>query len=179
MNRSWLQSELKKYQTPYVEEEKYKSRFLDLLFFDNCFERSLQTGHITASVWALTPDYKQVALLHHKKLDRWLQPGGHADGDENVQRVALKELAEETGITDVTLLGDTFFDIDIHAIPARKEVPAHEHYDVRFACVANDPQQLVKNEESNAVDWISLDDLEEKVGHEVSILRMKEKTALL
>lgn len=176
MNREWLRSEVEKYQTDYLEEEKYKGRFLDLLFFDNCFERSLLSGHITASAWVLTSDHKQVALLHHKKLDRWLQPGGHADGDENVQRVALKELEEETGITDVTQIGDSFFDIDIHRIPKRKEVPEHEHFDIRFAFEANKPEQLRKNEESNEVAWIAIDGLEKFVGNDASVLRMKEKT---
>ncbi|SMD38402.1 NUDIX domain-containing protein [Reichenbachiella faecimaris] len=176
MNRSSLRTAIREYVTPFEEEERYKGRFLDLLFFDNCFERSLQSGHITASAWVLTPDYKQVALLHHKKLDRWLQPGGHADGDEQVQRVALKELEEETGITDVFLIGDSFFDIDIHTIPARKEVPEHEHFDIRFAFVANVPDQLKKNEESNEVAWIAIDKLEHFVESDTSVLRMKEKT---
>jgi len=176
MNREWLQSEIEAYQTTYPEEEKYKGRFLDLLFFDNCFERSLLSGHITVSAWVLTPDYKQVALLHHKKLDRWLQPGGHADGDEDVQRVARKELEEETGITDITLITDSFFDIDIHQIPERKGVPKHDHYDIRFAFVANHPDQLKKNEESNEVAWIDIDSLEKYVGDDASVLRMKEKS---
>lgn len=176
MNRDSLLKAIREYETPYSEEEKYKSRFLDLLFFDNCFERSLLTGHITASAWVLTPDFKQVALLHHKKLDRWLQPGGHADGDEHVQRVAHKELEEETGITDVTLIGDSFFDIDIHTIPERKGVPEHDHYDVRFAFVANRPDELRKNDESNEVAWIAIDQLEQMVGTDASVLRMKEKS---
>ncbi|WP_420582563.1 NUDIX hydrolase [Reichenbachiella sp.] len=179
MNREWLRSEIEKYHTPYKEEEKYKGRFLDLLFFDNCFERSLLSGHITASAWVLTSDFNQVALLHHKKLDRWLQPGGHADGDENVKRVALKELQEETGITDVSLIGDSFFDIDIHSIPQRKDVPEHDHYDIRFAFIANKPEQLKKNEESNEVAWIAIDELEQHVGNDTSVLRMKEKTLKL
>lgn len=176
MNREWLRSEIEKYQTTYQEEEKYKGRFLDLLFFDNCFERSLLSGHITASAWALTSDYKQVALLHHKKLNRWLQPGGHADGDENVGQVALKELGEETGIMDVTLIGDSFFDIDIHSIPERKGIPEHDHFDVRFAFVAHSPDQLKKNDESNEVAWIAIDGLEQFIGNDPSVLRMKEKT---
>lgn len=176
MNREWLRSAIEQYQTQYAEEENYKSRFLDLLFFDNCFERSLLAGHITASAWVLTPDYKQVALLHHKKLDRWLQPGGHADGDENVERVARKELEEETGVSDVSLIGSSFFDIDIHKIPARKEVPEHEHFDIRFAFVANNPDQLKKNEESNEVAWIAIDELEQFVGNDTSVIRMKKKT---
>ncbi|MEP2024265.1 MAG: NUDIX hydrolase [Reichenbachiella sp.] len=178
MNRSSLRAAIKEYKTSYVDERMYMSRFLDLLFFDNCFERSLQSGHITASAWVLTPDHKQVALLHHKKLNRWLQPGGHADGDENVHRVALKELEEETGISEVQLIGNSFFDLDIHTIPSHKEVPEHEHFDIRFAFIANNPTQLKKNNESNEVAWIAIGNLEEFVGNDASVIRMKEKTLL-
>ncbi|MEP4094284.1 NUDIX hydrolase [Reichenbachiella sp.] len=178
MNKEWLQLELKDYTSIYEEEANYIGRFLDLLFFDNCFERSLLSGHITASAWVLTPDFKKVALMHHKKLDRWLQPGGHADGDENLRRVALKELKEETGLIDVKSIGDSFFDLDIHTIPARMEVPVHEHFDVRFAFVSNDMSQLIRNAESNEVAWVAIDDLEGLIGDEPSILRMKEKTLL-
>lgn len=179
MDRKWLQSELRKYRTPYAEEEKYIGRFLDLLLFENCFNRSLLSGHITASAWVLTPDHEQVAMLHHRKLNRWLQPGGHADGDENVRQVARKELEEETGITDIMPIESSFFDLDIHFIPARKEVAGHEHYDVRFAFVANDSSQLIKNHESNEVAWVAINDLEKMAGNDLSILRMKEKTLLL
>lgn len=179
MNRQILRKEIELYQTPYIEEDRYKSRFLDLLFFDNCFERSLLEGHITASAWVLTSDFKNVALLHHKKLDRWLQPGGHADGDEDVKRVALKELKEETSLVDVTQIGDSFFDLDIHKIPERKGIPEHDHYDVRFAFIATNPDQLRKNHESNKVDWKCLNELEKFVGNDSSIIRMREKSLMM
>ncbi|WP_245816826.1 MULTISPECIES: NUDIX hydrolase [Reichenbachiella] len=149
---------------------------MDLLSFDNCFERSLSFGHITASAWVLNPNRDAVMLLHHKKLDRWLQPGGHADGDEDVVRVAQKELSEETGLTQVKLLKDGIFDLDIHAIPARKADLAHEHYDVRFVFVALQPDEMKKNEESNDLAWIPLEQLDDYVAGEASILRMLEKS---
>lgn len=179
MNRKWLHAQLKTYTTPFIEEQEFVRRFTDLLFIENCFSRSLLSGHITASAWVLTADHKHVALMHHKKLDKWLQPGGHSDGDENVAKVARKELSEEMGIIDVEPLEDSIFDLDIHRIPARKEVEAHEHFDVRFAFIANSSDQLKKNHESNKVAWVPLDDLEAYVGNETSILRMKEKTSLL
>lgn len=179
MSRQWLKSELSKYQTSFSEEQTYVSRFLDLLFFKNCFERSLLTGHITASAWILSPDLMQVVLLHHKKLNKWLQPGGHADGEEDVLKVAIKEMEEETGITNVSQIGNSFFDLDIHRIPKRNDIPEHNHYDVRFAFVANEPDQLIKNHESLEVAWVSLDQLETVTKNEPSIIRMKEKTRLV
>ncbi|PIB34395.1 hypothetical protein BFP72_02630 [Reichenbachiella sp. 5M10] len=179
MNREKLVAEIISYDSTHVEELEYKRRFLDLLFHVDCFERSLSHGHITASAWVLHPEEESVVLLHHKKLNRWLQPGGHADGDEDVVRVALKELEEETGLTDVDWLREGIFDLDIHRIPARKADPAHEHYDVRFAFVARQPDQLLKNEESNELAWIPLTELESYVDGEASILRMRDKSLAL
>ena len=90
MYREQLVTELEKYQLLYPDELETISRFNDLLFFEDCFSRSLLSGHLTASTWVLDKSRKQVLLLHHKKLDRWLQPGGHADGEQNLLHVAMK-----------------------------------------------------------------------------------------
>ncbi|MEO9964301.1 MAG: NUDIX hydrolase [Reichenbachiella sp.] len=179
MNREWLSSELAIYASHYTEEIKYTSRFLDLLFFEDCYHRSRLSGHITASAWTLTSDYSHVAMLHHKKLDRWLQPGGHADGNENVLEVAKKELREETGVSDIKVVGRSFYDLDIHSIPERKGIQEHEHFDVRFMFIANNPEQLKKNNESFEVAWIPLAELDNLVDREASIMRMKHKTLAL
>ncbi|MCV9385330.1 NUDIX hydrolase [Reichenbachiella ulvae] len=175
MNRAELISQIENYQSEHAEEMEMKGRFLDLLLIENCFERSLAIGHITASAWVVNPAGDEVLLLHHRKLDRWLQPGGHADGDEDVIRVAQKELEEETGLEDVILLQEGIFDLDIHSIPARKSDPEHEHFDIRFAFVAKYPDRIKKNEESHDLAWIPLDQLESYVGGERSILRMRDK----
>ncbi len=108
----------------------------------DCFDRSLLIGHITGSAWIVSPDRQQTLLIHHRKLDRWLQPGGHADGDPDVAAVALREAQEETGLTSLRLVNPVgathpeqevaIFDVDIHPIPARADVPEHLHYDIRF-----------------------------------------------
>ena len=103
-----------------------------------------------------------------------MQPGGHADGDENVLRVALREAEEETGITRLTVLSDQIFDLDIHTIPTRKDFPEHLHFDIRFLIQANEADPLVVSEESHDVKWISLEELE-KYNDETSILRLKQK----
>lgn len=180
MDRTSFLNDLKEYKTKYEQENAYVRRFQDLLFFDNCFERSLTTGHLTASAWVLNADFTKVLLLHHRKLDRWLQPGGHADGDEDLFYVAKKELKEETGITKILKPAEqAIFDLDIHSIPARKDVAEHEHYDVRFAFIALVPDELQKNEESKQLKWIELSRLEEYIDNEPSILRMRDKTTAL
>lgn len=140
---------------------------------ENCFERTLLIGHITASAWLLNEKTEEVLLIHHKKLNKWLQPGGHCDGDENVFRVARKEVLEETGI-QVGPQKEKIFDIDIHSIPERKGVPEHDHYDVRFKFVLQDNIKPIQNEESNALEWISIDTIENYT-QEPSILRMVKK----
>ncbi|MGL1889129.1 MAG: NUDIX hydrolase [Reichenbachiella sp.] len=179
LTRKELLSEIEKYTSIYQEEMKCKSRFLDLLSFVNCFERSLEHGHITASAWVINPEDQTVLLLHHKKLDRWLQPGGHADGEEDVLAVAKKELEEETGLSDYHLLYEGIFDLDIHRIPARKSDSAHEHYDVRFLFTTDQPDQIAKNHESNDLKWIPLNDIERYCESEESLMRMRDKSIIL
>jgi len=176
LNRSDLVKALNAYDSSYEEEMKCKSRFLDLLSYDNCFERSLTFGHITASAWVLDVEHQKVLMLHHKKLDKWLQPGGHADGNEDVLAVARQELEEETGLKEVYLLDEEIFDLDIHHIPARKTDAEHEHYDVRFVFSTKYPESIVKNHESNDLKWVALADVAEYSQREPSVMRMVEKS---
>lgn len=148
----------------------------------DCFERSLLIGHVTGSAWVVSPDRKQVVLIHHRKLDRWFQPGGHADGDPDVAQVALKEAEEETGLTNLHLVHPSdesapIFDVDVHTIPARKEVPAHLHYDIRFLVEADPKKAFVQNEETQDIQWVFLGKVKEYTEEE-SITRMVKKMSL-
>lgn len=140
----------------------------------DCFERSLLEGHITASSWLLNSAQDSVVLTHHRKLDRWMQLGGHADGDCDVLRVALKEAQEESGIDGIVPLRHFVFDVDVHAIPARADVPAHFHYDVRFLLIAPPACSLSISSESHDLAWVAHRDIENLTG-EASILRMRDK----
>lgn len=141
-----------------------------------CFERSHLDGHVTGSAWIVDAAEEQVILLHHKKLGLWLQPGGHADGVTDVARVASTEAAEETGIEGLELVSPEIFDVDVHAIPARKGDPAHFHYDVRFAFRAPEGAQPVVSEESHAVAWVPRDRVPQ-LTTDRSVLRMLDKQA--
>ncbi|GGM80437.1 NUDIX hydrolase [Dyadobacter beijingensis] len=144
----------------------------------DCFERSLLKGHITASGWVLSPDKDTVLLMHHRKLDRWFQPGGHCDGDPDVRTVAMKEVMEETGIADLQALQKGIFDVDVHLIPENKDIPAHYHYDIRFAFKAAEGQEIVLNSESKDVQWIPVAQVQDANNSE-SIMRMVRKTSAL
>src|SRR4051812_42515904 len=120
-DRASLLAALGKYKTVYEEERAFIPRFIELLQNTDAYQRTHLPGHITGSAWIVNSDSTKVLLVEHAKLHKWLQPGGHADGDENVLRVALKEVDEETGLTNLSYDGQ-LFDIDIHSIPARKDL---------------------------------------------------------
>ena len=142
------------------------------------YHRDHLPGHITGSAWVTDTSRTKVLLLHHAKLDRWLQPGGHADGDENVLAVAQRELEEETGITTTKLLLSEIYDLDIHPIPARKDFPAHFHYDVRFLFEASAESAIEVSDESFDVKWIDVDSLKSFTDN-VSMYRMAEKLRIV
>jgi 8-oxo-dGTP pyrophosphatase MutT (NUDIX family) len=167
---------LRDYKTIFDEEREFIPRFIQLLQHPDSFQRHHLPGHITASSWIISNDGSKVLLVKHAALKKWLQPGGHADGDENVMRVAIKEANEETGLTNLTPVGSGILDIDIHPIPARKDLsfPAHDHYDVRFLFQADETDPLKISDESTDLRWINMSELE-KFNSERSILRLRSK----
>jgi len=176
-SRDHLLKSLNSYSSPYTAEAEFTSRFLELLQSSRCYFRDHLPGHITGSAWIINPSRDSALLVHHRKLNRWLQPGGHADGDEDILHVSLREAMEETGLKNLTLLHDGIFDIDIHAIPERNEFPEHLHYDVRFAFQANDQEALMLSEESHSLAWIKLEELMVATKDNASISRMAEKSS--
>jgi 8-oxo-dGTP pyrophosphatase MutT (NUDIX family) len=117
-----------------------------------CYRRDCWPGHFTGAAWLVSPTGGQVLLTHHRKLDRWLQLGGHADGDSDLGRVALREATEESGL-DGLALEPAIFDLDRHWIPPRAPDPGHWHYDVRFVVRATHSTQFVVSAESKALEW--------------------------
>ncbi|MCH2164994.1 MAG: NUDIX hydrolase [Marinovum sp.] len=130
-------------------------------------------GHITASAFVLSTDKSAVLLTHHKKLGLWLQLGGHCDGIADTGFVALKEAYEESGLIRIARVRDEILDVDIHDIPARKDEPAHLHYDVRFLFQA-EAGEITVSDESHALAWVPLSNLESYTT-EASILRMRDR----
>lgn len=123
----------------------------------NALHRGCLAGHLTGSALVVDATGEHTLLLHHAKLDRWLQPGGHADGDGNLPAVALKEATEETGIEGLRVVLPAV-DIDVHTIPARPGEPEHLHLDVRFLVLAPQGAAVQHNEESHAARWAPADD---------------------
>jgi len=174
-----LVSALKEYDSSYLEELDFKHKFLQLLENPRCYFRDHLPGHITGSAWIIDKSKQFTLLTHHAKLNKWLQTGGHADGDKDILRVALREAEEESGVRNFKLLQTGIFDIDIHPIPERKDFPLHFHYDVRFLLQASMEEPLVISEESHDVAWKKIDEIGELTNQNNSMLRMAEKTKLL
>ena len=173
MHRHTLKALLAEYRERWPQESATVARFD--AFVDShpdCFHRSCRVGHITGSAWLVDRTDERVLLAHHAKLGRWLQPGGHSDGDPDTLAVALREAREESGL-DVRALDDAIFDIDVHRIPAGGREPAHLHFDVRFLVQAEYDRFRV-SEESHALAWVPAAGVDALTDEE-SVLRMARK----
>jgi 8-oxo-dGTP pyrophosphatase MutT (NUDIX family) len=175
MHRQTLMEQLQEYALRYPEERETLDAFVGFVAAEpDCFHRHLAVGHITGSAWVVNGDGSEILLTHHRKLDRWLQLGGHADGDPDVLSVAIKEAEEESGLLGFTHLGTGIFDIDIHPIPARKGEPGHLHYDVRYALRADGPLEYTVSDESHDLRWVKPEEVE-TLTTEPSMMRMVVK----
>jgi 8-oxo-dGTP pyrophosphatase MutT (NUDIX family) len=141
----------------------------------DCLLRSCVPGHLTGSAWIVDPARTRTLLTHHLKLDKWLQLGGHADGDGDLAAVALREAQEESGLAGVRLVSAEIFDLDRHLIPARKSDPEHFHYDLRFLVEADPNEPFVVSSESKDLAWMELDRVT-ALNPEESMARMVRKT---
>lgn len=138
------------------------------------FVRARLEGHFTASALLVSSDGGRTLLTHHRKLGLWLQPGGHADGDRDLARVALREAEEETGLPGLRP-EPGIFDLDRHRIPEHRGVPAHWHYDVRYVVRAGDDEAFVVSEESHALAWRDIATLADDLAADASLRRMARK----
>lgn len=162
MNRLETLQLLQQYVSAFAEERVFLAQTIAFVERqENFWQRSTLEGHLTGSAWLLSADRNSVLLLHHAKLDRWLQPGGHADDtDASLAETARREAMEECGISELALLSPGIFDVDIHEIPARGHEPAHLHYDLRFLFSAGEDAETARNLlETKAIAWVRVEAL--------------------
>ena len=185
MHRRPLLELLNRYQHHYPNEQGVIDKIRRLVESrDNCFERSCQPGHVTGSAWILATDRQRILLTHHRKLYRWLQLGGHADGQIHVDQVALREAQEESGLQQFRFVLQNQsllpLDVDVHTIPERRDLSgkliegAHEHHDIRFLLIAESDDPLQVSDESHALRWFTPSEVE-ALTREESLLRMLYK----
>ena len=179
MHRAPFLALLDRYANLYPEERQCSTRYIDFVKTQpRCFERTFELGHITGSAWILNAAGTHTLLTHHRKLDRWLQLGGHVDGDPDVLAGAEREAHEESGIDSLEAVSPEIFDLDIHPIPARGDEPEHLHYDARFLFRSTHNEDYVLSDESHELAWVPLEKIED-YSHEESISRMVRKTLAL
>ncbi|MGI9577570.1 MAG: NUDIX hydrolase [Microthrixaceae bacterium] len=157
-----------------VAQEQARDRVLELLDHHGAglADRTTSPGHLTGSALVVDPSNEKILLLLHTKLRRWLQPGGHADGDHELANVALREAAEETGIEGLSVLVPAV-DVDVHTVDHRDELGSHLHLDVRFLVVTPPGAQVRANHESLDQRWVDRSELDEVVD-EVGIIRLAD-----
>ncbi len=159
-DRNNLINDLQNY-SPSPEEEKFIPQFMKLLKSDHCFYRDhFNPGHITASAILLDQSGFKILMNFHKGLNKWLNFGGHCDGDEDVLSVAIRETMEESGITSLKPITADIIDIDIHDIPAndKRGEPAHKHFDIRYVMQMVGEQNFIISDESLELKWMDLDE---------------------
>jgi 8-oxo-dGTP pyrophosphatase MutT (NUDIX family) len=179
MSREGLLGELQAYRPADARETAMVGELAAFVrAHPDCFERSLSIGHVTASAWVVDESRTHALLTHHRKLGKWLQLGGHADGDDDVRRVALREAREESGLTAIRFADGKIYDVDVHDVPARGSEPAHKHYDVRFAFIADRTAPTVVSDESHELAWLPVADLSAP-GVDPSVRRLAQKTSSL
>lgn len=146
------------------------------------FARTRWDGHLTGSAFVLDASLRCLLLLFHRKLERWLQPGGHGEpGETDPLAVARREAEEESGISGLALdpRAPAPFDLDVHEIPARKGEPAHEHLDVRYLFVAPaGAEPRIDPAEANGFRWVPLDEAA-RDGGDPSVVRAARKILAL
>lgn len=174
LHRQELLELLTDYAARFPAERAVLASFRDFVVTEpRCFERELAHGHVTGSAWMVDRAAARVLLTHHRKLGRWLQLGGHSDGDPLPLRVAMQEATEESGLA-VRPLSTDIFDLDIHEIPARGRDPTHLHFDVRFALQVVGDEAFRVSRESLDLAWVPIEELESYTQEE-SMLRMARK----
>ncbi len=175
MHRQSLLLLLEDYRIRHPDEFECVERFMRFVeTHPACLERSLSSGHVTASAWLVNQAGTHVLLTHHRKLDLWVQLGGHADGNPDLLAVALEEAREESGLDDLAPVREPIFDVAIHRVPARGAEPAHDHYDIRFALRTSGSEAYTVGRESHDLAWIDIRCLED-LTREGSMLKMARK----
>ena len=160
MHREALLAKLATY-LPLDEDDESACRQIESFVRNHpkCFESTFALGHLTGSAWLLDSSGERALLTHHRKLGRWIQLGGHADGNPNLLAVAIREAREESGIDTIEPVSENIFDLGVHQTPGHDGIAAHYHFDVRFLLQAHGDGRFLVSHESHALAWFTLQEL--------------------
>ena len=170
---------LDNYLQRFPDEAETVKRYQDFISANiDCFDRDLEAGHVTGSALLLDCGRRRVLLTHHRKLNKWLQPGGHSIGEVDIMAIAMREALEESGLAAIKFIACKLLDLDIHFIPGRKNEPGHIHYDCRFLLGSDGSDIFVVSEESNDLAWVPMERITDYTT-EASVRRMIKKAELM
>lgn len=160
-----LKKEIEKYVPFNEQEERDKGIILEILESEeNILTRENQKYHFTVSAWIVTPDRKKVLMCYHNIYDSWAWLGGHTDGESNIREVILKEVKEESGVTNIKFLLDEIFSLEILAVSGHikkgKYVSSHLHLNITFLLEVEENEKLLINpDENSGLDWIAIEEI--------------------
>lgn len=176
----WIKK-IKSYKPFNGQEKKDKEIILKCIStFDEVLTRNNEIAHITSSAFVVNKNRDKVLMIHHNIYNSWSWTGGHADGDSDLLKVAIKELEEETGVTDIKIISEDIFSLDVLQVKGHikkgKYVAPHLHLSVAYVLEANDEQCLVvKEDENSGVKWVELSKLEEYTKNEPHMQELYNK----
>ncbi len=170
-----LLEQLENYKSYDIEEQTSVNIVIDFMKNNTIVTGKKNTrGHLTGSAFITNKSKTKVLLTHHKKLNLWVQLGGHVDDGETVFEAAYREGIEESGLQTLQFHNQEIFDIDVHMIPARKQDKEHYHHDLRYLFFADENDPIIVSDESQDVKWIPLDMIHQYT-KETSLIRMVHK----
>lgn len=161
-----LYEELKAYQPFNEQEEKDKEMMLSFIEKNEDYlERKNRIAHFTASLWVVNPSKTKVLMIYHNIYNSWSWTGGHADGEEDLKTVAMRELEEETGVQNAKLVSEKIFSLESLTVDGHEKrgeyVSSHLHFNVTFLAVAKEEEKLIiKPDENNGVRWFENKEIE-------------------
>ncbi len=165
LNQIDLKNQIKNYKSNNEQEEKDKKMMLKYIdTFDNILVRENEFAHFTASSWVVNQEKTKVLMIYHNIYQSWAWTGGHSDGEADLLKVAIKELKEETGIKNVTVLKKDIFSLEILTVNGHikkgKYVSSHLHLNLTYLLQVNEKETLhIKEDENSGVKWIPIEEV--------------------
>ena len=162
-----IREQIKAYEPWNEQEQNDKEELLRALSLENVFLRENRMAHMTASAWVVNASRDKILMVYHNIYNSWSWLGGHADGEQDLLSVAVREVQEESGIQKVKPLSEDIFSLEILTVDGHEKrgsyVPSHLHLNVTYLLeAAEDENVQIKADENSGVAWFSVEEAVEK-----------------